>query len=287
MKQPNKTMLLTAALLLAAASANAEKQKKGGAATPDSCGYPNGAAPALSSVVFSESDTLQAFSSNSVSAGGSIKAWYTDEHALTLGVRQAIVKTALGTTITDYSANFTAFNSATLSALNPGVGTTALTGAQAGTDYATHSSTYGFLDHGRPMWPALFITDITIYPNSTLGDWQQTGGTPIPPNAIYGTWKGAVRTVDQTRTPPLVTITPDADPARNFWNGIPDAPPGGFGSNAGFGAELVWNVNALSLIPSHTYRMQFMLHDGDQNKAGGDSGEACVVVLATTGGIIG
>jgi len=30
------------------------------------------------------------------------------------------------------------------------------------------------------------------------------------------------------------------------------------------------------LIPGHQYRIYFMLHDGDQNKAGGDSGQACV-----------
>ena len=44
------------------------------------------------------------------------------------------------------------------------------------------------------------------------GDWQQ-GGAPISPNAIFGSWKAAVRTVDNTKTPGVVTITPDADPA--------------------------------------------------------------------------
>jgi len=32
------------------------------------------------------------------------------------------------------------------------------------------------------------------------------------------------------------------------------------------------------LQSGHTYRFQFMGHDGDQNKSGGDVGEACVNV---------
>ncbi len=32
------------------------------------------------------------------------------------------------------------------------------------------------------------------------------------------------------------------------------------------------------LQPGHTYRLQFMVHDGDQNKTGGDVGQACVNV---------
>jgi hypothetical protein len=29
-----------------------------------------------------------------------------------------------------------------------------------------------------------------------------------------------------------------------------------------------------------TYRIEFVVHDGDQTKVGGDSGEACVIVTA-------
>jgi len=39
-----------------------------------------------------------------------------------------------------------------------------------------------------------------------------------------------------------------------------------------------WN---LVLIPGRSYRIQVLVHDGDQNKAGGDSGEACVNFCAT------
>jgi hypothetical protein len=126
------------------------------------------------------------------------------------------------------------------------------------------------------MWPALFLTDITANAQSRAGDWQQ-GGRPISPNAVFGSWKAAVRTVDKTVTPNAVTITPDADPAKNGWNlAGGDAPPAGL-TNDGFGAEARWSV---PLVPGHSYRLQVIVHDGDQNKAGGDSGEACVLFCA-------
>src|SRR5436190_778716 len=60
---------------------------------------------------------------------------------------------------------------------NPLVGSTDKIGDTAAVDPA-----------GRPMFPALFITDLTIKgPNSLAGDWQY-GGTAIPPNFIAGTW---------------------------------------------------------------------------------------------------
>jgi uncharacterized repeat protein (TIGR01451 family) len=150
------------------------------------------------------------------------------------------------------------------SALNPLVGSTVLTGDQAGTDVSD-----------RPLYPALFITDITSDPTSLAGDWQY-GGTAIPPHAVFGTWKGAVRTVDKTRSPAVATVTPDADPAKNNWNlGTGDAAPAGL-VNQGYGAEVRWETEQLGLLPGHTYRLYFMVHDGDQNKSGGDSGQGCV-----------
>ena len=51
----------------------------------------------------------------------------------------------------------------------------------------------------------------------------------------------------------------------------------------GYVTEARWNVNDLTcngvpLQRGHTYRMQFMVHDGDQNKSGGDVGQACSIV---------
>jgi len=241
--------------------------------------YPYNSANPLTSVVFNESEVLRKFAPNVAFAGETIKVWYNDEHALTLGVGKVIVKTKT-TTTTTYTVSPLPSNPG--SAINPQVGTTLLTGDQAGTDLA-----------GRPMFPALFITDITDDPNkctppgtAACRDWQW-GGTGIPPHAVFGTWKGAVKNVDKTKTPTAITITPDADPAKNNWNlgAGSDTPPGGFASltNEGYGAEVRWNVNDLGLLPGHVYRMQFMVHDGDQNKSGGDVGENCLTVSIPPG----
>jgi hypothetical protein len=240
-------------------------------------------------VDFNESECLRAFSPRIAGPTDTLKVWYNDEHALTLGIRRVIVKFSNGITTTDYP--LTPLGSVPDSSLNPQVGSTNLTGDQAGIDLAE-----------RPMYPALFITDITDDPNSRSNDWQY-GGTPITPNAIFGTWKGAVRTVDKTLNPPKVTVTPDADPAKNDTLGDGrlgpggDIPPAGFAGayltsagsktfNEGYTAEARWNIADLIaagiMQTNRVYRVQFMVHDGDQNKTGGDVGQVCgTVVLGT------
>jgi len=286
-------------------------------------GYPTGKAPALSSVPFNESEVLRTF--GVVTSGGKVVGpaagansavpatlndkvalWYNDEHALTLGVRQVVVNggTSPGTTNYPFS-NFSAYSSA-LHAASPMVGSTIMSGAQAGTDLALYNTTYGFLIdrqpwNGRPMWPAVFITDITNNPNDTSGDWQQGGTSGVPPSDVFGTWKGAVRTVDKTKVPAAITVATDGDPAKNDTLGnaridggdIPPGPNGkGFSDsyptpagnktfNEGYTAEARWDLSALGLQAGHAYRLQFMDHDGDQNKTGGDSGENCVNVLVS------
>ena len=129
---------------------------------------------------------------------------------------------------------------------------------------------------GRPLHPSLFITDLTVNgATARAGDWQY-GGTAIAPNAVYGTWKGAVLATDNSTYPPKTTLTPDANPARNHKNVGPggvNPPPGA--QDLGYSTEIVWNLSSLNLDPTHWYRMQFMVHDGDQNKKGGDVGEGC------------
>ncbi|HEY1376791.1 MAG TPA: SdrD B-like domain-containing protein, partial [Gemmataceae bacterium] len=196
---------------------------------------------------------------------GYFEVWYSDEHALALGVGTVIVKTAGGTTTTNYPIAPLTSNPGVV--FNPAVGTTATTGDQAGTDVS-----------GRPMTPSLFITDTTNDPNNRSGDWQW-GGTAIAPSAVFGTWKSFTRTVDYTTSTPTVTVTVGTDPAKNNWNlgAGSDAPPAGV-TNEGYGAEMRWNLSDLQsrglLIPGHTYRFYVMVHDGDQNKVGGDAGQA-------------
>jgi len=269
--------------------------------------YPTGTAPALSSVVFSEAIDLQGWGPAFILPHGKIVAFYNDEHSLILGVNQVYVTNAAGaTTNSDYSSSFTAFNGK----LGAGagnttplpVGTTALSGDQAGTDTATSTSSYNY-QNSRPLWPALFITDITTNPNDTSGDWQQGGTAAIAPNAVYGTWKGATRCVNYSSTGvacppggatksgtasgghPAITIVGDADTPSNCsgsgstfkCNGVPDTPIGGWTQSQQWGTEMVWNIDYLGLKPGHAYRLQIMLHDGDQNKSGGDAGQGCMV----------
>src|SRR6185369_2788000 len=55
-------------------------------------------------------------------------------------------------------------------------------------------------------------------------------------------------------------------------------------TNQGYGAELIWDASKLNLIPGHSYRLYFMVHDGDQNKSGGDVGQGCTTIRVPTTG---
>jgi hypothetical protein len=225
--------------------------------------YPYPSSNPLTSVAFNESTVLKAAYLDTTN--GTFDVWYSDEHALALGIRQVNVKTASGTTTTNYQLSALTTDPGSVS--NPAVGTTAASGDQAGNDTS-----------GRPMAPVLYITDTTNNPTSQSGDWQW-GGTPYYPSAVYGSWKGFVRTVDYTTGSPAISVTADADPAQNGWNLGPgsDAPPTGT-TNDGYGAEIKWNLNALYqqgvLQAGHNYRFYVIIHDGDQNKVGGDAGQA-------------
>jgi uncharacterized repeat protein (TIGR01451 family) len=304
--------------------------------------YPNTTSNPLTSVAFNESDVLAAVSPADGTtmnvSNGTIKVWYSDEHALALGVRQVTIKSngtfnkgsnivtvsttgllagdtvtgtgiAAGTTIKTVNSNGTVTLSANTTAAGTNVALTFTTGSNvsvstlpsdpgsvtnpavgpAYTPPATQTVTplqlalQGGTDvSGRPLFPSLYVTDITgLDPNSVAAhdnDWQY-GGTPIAPGAVYGTWKAFTESIDNTTSTPTVALTADADPAQNNWNlGAGDAPPAGTASQ-GYGAEVTWNVNSLGLIPGHSYRFYVIVHDGDQNKAGGDCGQACVDVL--------
>src|SRR5206468_2059466 len=91
--------------------------------------YPDNSNLPRSGVLFNESEVLRASSpgnNSCATTGSSIKLWYNDEHALTLGVRRAIVKNSSGTTTTDFAITPSPAGPACVS--NPLVGTTALSG---------------------------------------------------------------------------------------------------------------------------------------------------------------
>jgi Flp pilus assembly protein TadG len=233
---------------------------------PCTIGYPFSSGNPRTSVTFNESQVLRAFAPQMAGPHDTVKVWYNDEHALTLGIRQVVVKTKTGTTTTNYPLAPLSSNPG--HANDPAVGTTAQSGDFAGTD-----------PNARPMFPALYVTDLTNDPTSKTGDWQY-GGSPVYPSAVFGSWKGAVKTVDRTKATEVDTMTPDADPAKNDWNlgSGADTPPSGL-TNEGYGAEIRWDVSDLGLQVGHAYRLEFMVHDGDQNKTGGDSGESCLTVV--------
>lgn len=228
-------------------------------------GYPYSSTNPLTSIPFNESSVLAAFNTNVTGITDTIRLFYNDEHAMTLGISRVAVRTSGGWATNTYSV--APLGSDPGSTTNPAVGSTILSGAQAGVDVTN-----------RPMFPSLFVTDVTQDPSDRSGDWQ-FGGTPIPPEFVSGSWKGAVKSVDETVNPPKVTITPDSDPAQNNWNLGPgaDSVPAGL-SNQGYGCEARWNVADLKLLPGHSYRLYFMVHDGDQNQAGGDTGQGCVTI---------
>jgi hypothetical protein len=213
-------------------------------------GYPDHSHDPQSSVVFNESEVLRAFGLFGSGTSLHVALFYNDEHALTLGVNPGV--TLMGTTDANHATH----------ASSPSLGDLA----------ATDPS-------GRPIFPALFATDLTVNGvGSRVGDWQQ-GGRPVgSPSDIWGTWKAANRSSTGA-------ITPGPDPAKNNWNldgSNPDPVPlinGALPKNEGYGAEVAWNISSLGLVSGHAYRLEFMVHDGDQNKTGGDSGEACVNVF--------
>ena len=242
--------------------------------TCNSCvlGYPDNSNLPKSAVVFNENEVLRAMDPSPSSCTVSptvIKLWYNDEHAMALSVRQVNVKTSAGITTTNYPVSV--YGGTPVCLTNPVFGATANSGDQSGNDVAAGG--------GRPLRPVLYLTDLTVNGStSRIGDWQQ-GGIAFNPTSICGSWKSAVRTVDKTVSPEKVTVTPDADPAKNNWNiAGGEAPPAGT-ANEGYGTLVRWDVSSLGLIPGHVYRIQVIVHDGDQNKTGGDCGSMCTTTM--------
>ena len=113
---------------------------------------------------------------------------------------------------------------------------------------------------GRPFSPAIFITDITNSPDNKSGDWEY-GGLPKGPTEIFGTWQ-----------PLGVQLDKSKQNGRNLGPGSV-APPASV--VAQFVSEIRWDLSKFNLVSGHTYRLEFMVHDGDRE---GDSGEKCAII---------
>jgi hypothetical protein len=177
-----------------------------------------------------------------VGQGGLIKAFYTDEWALTLGAGDVSPLTKSPDHI-----------------VNPNVG-----------DKARKDK------DGFPYFPALFISDITDDPNNNSGD-SQNGGKAYPPDEIYGTWQPLGKKADvKFRNYFNLGEGADTFPMKsNLWKNegkLADGPPK---YERNYTAEVIWKVDNLGLINGHTYRAQLILHDGDRE---GDTGQACTTI---------
>ena len=175
-----------------------------------------------------------------VTQGGLIKAFYNDEWPLTLG-----------------EGNISPVHSSPDHIAQPNVGDI--------------SKRY----NGLPVFPSIFISDITSDPNNQSGDAQK-GGSPNLPYEIWGTWKSKGGS--------------NIKPANKKNLGGPDTFPSKSNTIAAsknpsqlYTSEIIWRVDDIrvdgaGLTPGHTYRAQIIIHDGDNTATGGDVGQTCVTI---------
>lgn len=129
-----------------------------------------------------------------------------------------------------------------------------------------------------PIFPAIFLTDITTLPNDTSGD-AKSGGEANAPDDIYGTWKkaGANNPVENN-----LNLGPGAD----TWP--PANGPGSGAHDYNFTSEIIWKLTKIKaknpvtglnepLWPGHRYRGQIILHDGGNPS---DIGITCINFIA-------
>src|SRR5207248_1065238 len=122
-------------------------------------GYPDASNSPRSATIFNESEVLRAFQpggNSCATTGGTIRMFYNDEHALTLGVRRVITKDASGVVTSTVEYPVSAMSATPSAAFNPSIG------ASEAMDPSL-----------RPIFPVLFITDVTTNATSRSGDWQR------------------------------------------------------------------------------------------------------------------
>jgi uncharacterized repeat protein (TIGR01451 family) len=141
---------------------------------------------------------------------------------------------------------------------------------------------------GRAVAPQIYLTDITANPLDAnghgIGDYE-LGGTAVnagpPPfaDAIYGSWSPTVGTAPVNKNGWILGPNADSIPTTDAFGGTTTS------FNEGYGSEVVWNVSSLklngkALLAGHTYRVQSITHDTDQNhtSGGGDVGEVCTTI---------
>lgn len=224
------------------------------------CEY-DGNGPGLEGVSFDEPEILIDYepkAPNVATLNDAIRLWVGDENSIVMGTA---------------TVNGTPFPIS-----ESGVQPSTVSNPQTGAPYEPDGKDAA----GRPMFPSLFLTDITDNPTSKVGDWQQ-GGIPIPPNVISGVWifadkNGSGGSSVKSRGRPAI---------KNVVDTIWQLAPGGTAPLSGktyedrtyYGTEIRWNVGELlaagKVVTGRTYRAQFMAHDGDGIS---DVAQGCVTI---------
>ena len=144
---------------------------------------------------------------------------------------------------------------------------------------------------GRAFAPQIYLTDITNDPGANGGDYEQGGtaanaGPPPVADALYGSWSPTAKTNPVNENHWDLGPKADPPPAIDAF-GLPTT-----SFDQGYSSEVVWNVAGLTawdpaagvgtggfvaLQRGHTYRVQSIAHDTDQDQTtgGGDVGEVC------------
>lgn len=114
-----------------------------------------------------------------------------------------------------------------------------------------------------PIFPAIFITDITNDPLAANGD-AQGGGQAFKPDKVFGAWKA------QNQANPAQNNN-DLGQGADSWpvaNG-----PSGVHNGRDYSAEIIWKISSMRalnqvtgqytpLVAGGKYRVQIVLHDG-------------------------
>ena len=243
---------LTLLLVVLAGTVGAVRPLNVFAASTDTCGYNPLAAPAPGggTVIFDENTVTRAIQFYGVGLGGHVGVFANDESGLYIG--------SGGTPSSHVSGQVYG------EAVPPTFGT--------GSDAAS-----------RPSAPTIYLTDITSNASATGGDWENGGqAATTGATGLYGSWSPTIGTKPVNKND--WTLGPNADPipATDAFGGTTTS------FNEHYSAEVTWNVPGLkaydpatssfvAVQPGHTYRVQSLTHDTDQNhtSGGGDVGEVC------------
>jgi len=273
-------------------------------------GYPGGApATSRTPTTFNEDQVLFAYAVNPDNT--LLSLYYYDEWPVTLGLGTVVDVNGVKTnhpTNTNPGTTATCINVAGGTAL--GFPSQDPNNVQHSLDTSgpANGCTAGGLFCQRPLGPRLFITDITDNPSSRLGDWQY-GGKDYLPTKVCGVWGYATKTILKTAVagyfyqisnvnvrdanslpccfpfPPNVFIQNGT-----FRYGVGSDPVPAYATinpkaydepRPGYGSQIAWNLDSLGLNDERAYRLQIMVHDGDNNGAGGDVGQGCVNLLVS------